>query len=326
MKKPTISRRKFLGTTANAAAFSVVPFNHSFPGIVQKKKPNSKVAGVQLGCTTYSYRQMPHNADECLEYILQAGINAVEMRSVLEESVGLPEAPPRPPRDADQKTMEEYKNAVAALREEQRKWRLSFPLWKYAEMRKKYNDAGVDIHIAKFAPSAWSDEEIDYAYNSAMVLGAYGITDEESDAAVKRLGQFAEKHKSLAIYHTHAQFAEPGFDVDKMLAYSPANRLNLDAGHYFGSTGLHPNPIIEKYHSVIPMIHIKDKTGPKSNPPNTSVPFGTGEAPISDVLLLIKKEKWPIDVFVEMEYKIPEGSDPAKEVTKCIEYLRNILE
>lgn len=326
MKNPMISRRKFLGTTATAAAFSVVPFGTSLPGLVKKKKPNSKVGGVQLGCTTYSYRQMPHNAYECLEYILQAGINAVEMRSVLEESLGIPQAPPRLPRDADDKAKAEYSKAMAGLREEQRKWRLSLPNWKYAEMRKKYNDAGVDIHIAKFAPASWSDEELDYAFNSAMILGAYGITDECSDAACKRMGPFAERHKSWAIYHTHGQFSEPGFDIDKMLAYSPANMLNLDAGHYFGSTGLHPNPVIEKYHDRIPMIHIKDKTGPKSNPPNTSVPFGTGEAPIADVLLLLKKEKWPIDVFVEMEYKVPEGSDPAKEVTKCIEYMRNILE
>ena len=73
------------------------------------------------------------------------------------------------------------------------------------------------------------------------------------------------------------------------------------------------------------MIHIKDKTGPKSDPPDANRPFGKGETPIADVLLLIKKKKWPIDVFVEMEYQIPEGSDAAKEVTKSIEYMRNIL-
>ena len=156
-------------------------------------------------------------------------------------------------------------------------------------------------------------------------MGAYGITDECSDAACKRLGKFAEKHNSLAIYHTHQQFAQPGFDIDKLLAYSPANRLNFDAWHYFGATGLHPNTIIEKYHKLIPMIHIKDKTGPKSNPPDANIPFGQGETPIKDVLLLIKKEKWPIDVFVEMEYEAPKGSDAAKEVTKSIDYMRNIL-
>ncbi len=51
-----------------------------------------------------------------------------------------------------------------------------------------------------------------------------------------------------------------------------------------------------------------------------------GETPIADILLLLKKEKWPINVDVEFEYSIPEGSNAAKEVAKCIEYMRNILE
>lgn len=197
---------------------------------------------------------------------------------------------------------------------------------KYADVRKMYNDAGVDMHIAKFAPSKWSDEEIDYAYNAANTLGAYGITDEASVEACKRLGKFAEKHNSLAIYHTHGQFSEPGFDIDTMLGYSKANRLNLDVGHYWGTTGKHPNEMIEKYHDVIPMIHMKDKTGPNDAMPNTSVPFGKGSTPVADILLLLKKEKWPIDVFLELEYEIPKDSDPVKEVIKSMEYMRNILE
>jgi hypothetical protein len=71
---------------------------------------------------------------------------------------------------------------------------------------------------------------------------------------------------------------------------------------------------------------MKDKTGPKNANPDANRPFGEGETPIADILLLLKKEKWPINVDVEMEYQIPEGSDAAKEVTKCIEYMRNILE
>jgi len=328
MKNSKISRRKFVGTTAAAAAFTLVPLSYSCAGGTKTKKPNSKVGGVQLGLTTYSYLSMPHNLEEVLGYILQAGINAVEMRSVLEEGLGIPQPPPRPPRGVELSDAEkaEYAKAREGLKEAQRQWRLSVPMQKYKDLRKMYNDAGVDIHIAKFAPSTWSDEEIDYAFNAAAILGAYGITDECSDAACQRLGKFAEKHNSLAIYHTHQQFAQPGFDIDKLLDYSPANRLNFDAGHYYGATGLHPNIIIEKYHKVIPMIHMKDKTGPKSDPPDANRPFGEGEVPIADVLQLIKKEKWPIDVFVEMEYDIPEGSDAAKEVTKCIEYMRNILE
>ncbi len=326
MSNNAISRRKFLGTTAAAAAVSIVPFNYSFA--IGSKKPNSKVNGVQLGVTTYSYRAIPHSLEEVLEYTLKAGVNALEMRSVLEEGLGIPAGPARPARGAAMTDQEkaEHAKAADAAREAQRKWRLSLPMQKYVDIRKMYNDAGVDIHIAKFVPSSWSDEEIDYAYNAAAALGAYGITDEASVAACKRLGKFAEKHHSLAIYHTHGQFSEPGFDIDAMLAYSPANRLNLDVGHYFGTTGKHPNEVIIKYHDRIPMIHIKDKTGPNNPKPNANKPFGQGETPIADVLLLLKKEKWPIDAFVELEYDIPSGSDPVKEVVKCIDYMRNILE
>jgi len=323
MSKSTFSRRKFIGTTAAVAAGSMLPFNYSFAA---SKKPNSKVAGVQLGLTTYSYRTIPHNLDEVLEYVLKADVNALEMRLVLEEGLGIPQGPPRMRRGANltDKEKEEHAEAVKAAREAQRQWRLSLPMQKYADVRKMYNKAGVDIHIAKFAPASWSDEELDYAYEAANVLGAYGITDEASVAACKRMGKFAEKHNSLAIYHTHGQFSEPGFDIDTMLGYSSANRLNLDVGHYYGSTGRHPNEIIEKYHDKIPMIHMKDKTGPNHpTMPNTSVPFGEGSTPISDILLLLKKTQWPIDVFIELEYKM---EDPVKEVVKCMDYMRNILE
>lgn len=310
MNKP-ISRRKFIGTTAAAAAIAAVPFN-TFAISSGMKKPNSKVGGVQLGLTTYCYRSIPHSLEQTLDYVLQSGVNSLEMRSVLEEGLGIPQRSATLSGDA--------------LREAQRKWRLACPMQKYADIKKMYNNAGVDIHIAKFVPSGWSDEEIDYAYNAAKALGAYGITDEFTDQASQRLGKFAEKHNSLAIYHTHGQFGMPGFDIDKYLGYSKANRLNLDIGHYYGSTGKHPNEIIEKYHNLIPSIHVKDKTGPKHAKPNTNMPFGQGETPIADVLLLLKKEKWPINVDLELEYNIPEGSDPVKEVTKCIEYMRNILE
>ncbi len=326
MKNSTISRRKFIGTAAAAAALAVVPFNYLSAAGPKKKKPNSKVGGVQLGCTTYSYRGMPHKVDDVIPYLLLAGINSIELRSVAEEDLGLPEMPQRPRGTLTEKDKADFAKATEEAREKQRQWRLSMPMSRYTEMRKKFNKAGIDVHIAKFAPSSWTDEEIDYAFNAAKVLRSIGITDEYSDAAIQRLGKFAEKHHSLAMYHLHGQAAEPGFSFDNIFKYSPANMLNLDAGHYFGATGLHPNTVIEKYHDKMRSIHIKDKTGPKSNPAGTNMPFGKGETPIADILLLLKKEKWPISVDVELEYQIPEGSDAAKEVAKCIEYMRNILE
>jgi sugar phosphate isomerase/epimerase len=362
LKDSKISRRSFLNSAAAVTAASVVPFNTSFASAARINKPNSKVNGVQLGLTTYSYRQIPHSIEEVLEYVLKAEVNALEMRHVLEEGLGIPEGPSRRARGYQraEALLKEYGTPEAALkasggserlaamlerytalteeekaeqvkaaeaaRKAQRDWRVSLPMERYADIRKMYNDAGVNIHIAKFAPSGWSDAEIDYAYKATKALGAYGITDEASEEAAKRLGPFAEKHDSLAIYHTHGQFGEAGFDIDKLLGYSPANRLNLDVGHYWGATGLHPNEVITKYHDQIPMLHMKDKTGPNDTPADANRPFGQGTTPIADVLLLLKEEQWPIDVFVEMEYEIEPDSDPVKEVAKCIEYMRNILE
>lgn len=326
MKNNSVSRRRFLGTTAAAAAaFAIIPVDAL--GIPKKnKKPNSKVGGVQLGCTTYSYRSMPHKVDEVIQYLLLAGINQIELRSVAEEDLGIPQMPMRPRGQMTEQERAEMSKAQSELKDKQKQWRLSLPMSKYEDMRKKFNSAGIKVNIAKFAPSAWSDEEIDYAYRAAKTLGAIGISDEYSEMAINRLGKFAEKHQSLAMYHTHGQPAEPGFSFDPIFAASPANYLNLDAGHYFGATGLHPNEIIIKYHDRIRSIHIKDKTSPKSTPAGANMPFGKGETPIEDILLLLKKEKWPINVDVELEYQIPEGSDAAKEVAKCIDYMRNILD
>jgi sugar phosphate isomerase/epimerase len=128
-----------------------------------------------------------------------------------------------------------------------------------------------------------------------------------------------------AIFHNHMQPGDPNFSFEKFLAYSPANMLNFDTGHYFGSTGKHPNEIIEKLHDRIFSIHLKDKTGKNSTPPNTNMPWGNGETPIADMLKLIQKNKWPIYCDIELEYNIPAGSDAEKEVIKCVEFCKKIL-
>jgi hypothetical protein len=53
--------------------------------------------------------------------------------------------------------------------------------------------------------------------------------------------------------------------------------------------------------------------------------WGKGETPISDILLLLKKNKWPINVDIELEYPVPQGSDAVAEVKKCVEYCKKIL-
>src|SRR5512145_2062009 len=45
-------------------------------------KPNSKFGGVQIGIIApYSFRGLPSSADDLLKYIVQLGINSVELQS-----------------------------------------------------------------------------------------------------------------------------------------------------------------------------------------------------------------------------------------------------
>ena len=54
--------------------------------------------------------------------------------------------------------------------------------------------------------------------------------------------------------------------------------------------------------------------------------FGKGETPIAEILNLLKKNKWPINVDIELEYPIPEGSDAVRKRSKNASiYCRKIL-
>lgn len=311
-----LSRRRFIKLGAGFAASALIIHEMALPEALKKKvrKPDSKFGGVQVGAITYSWRSMPSTAEDILKYCLADGISSIElMGDVAENYAGLP--------SGDEKGKISRETADA-----QRKWRISNKMDKYRELKKMYNDAGVKIHLVKFSPGEWSDEEIDYSFRAAKALGAYGVTNEIGEEACKRMGPVAMKYGMFAVFHQHMQPGERGWSFEKFLEYSPANMLNLDVGHYFGATGQHPNGIIEKLHDRIVSIHLKDKTGPNGNPPNRNMPWGKGQTPISDILRLIKKNKWPVNVDIELEYDIPEGSDAVAEVRKCLEYAKNILE
>jgi len=263
---------------------------------------------------------MPGGVENIIKYCKEAGISSVELMSNdVEEFLGAPPAPQR------REKIQEQKDVIAKYNQDMKVWRLALPMSKFDDVRKMFDNAGIKIHIVKFSPARWSDEEIDYAFKAAKALGAKGVTEEIGEEAVKKLGPIAAKHGMYAIFHNHMQFATSGFSYDSFLAVSPAVMLNFDAGHFFGSTGIHPNTIIEKYHDRIVSIHVKDKTGPKTDPANTNQVWGQGEAPVADILLLIKQKGWPIHCDIELEYDVKPWSNAVKEVKTCVQYARQIL-
>lgn len=359
-----VTRRKFIGTSALAAgALTVIPFGSKSSNtgsrafqISGNNSPNSKFGGVQIGAITYGWRDQPGNATDIIKYCQVSGISSLElMGDVIESYAGLPAGPselPSPLSAGAQARLDgitkQYKMTVEQLKkimepsvwkmfvssivgstEEQKQWRQTVPMTKFEELRKLFNDAGIEIHIAKISPASWSDGEIDYAFKVAKTLGAKGITEEASIEAAKRLGPFAEKHGMFAIFHNHFQYADKNFSADPILAASPSNMLNFDCGHYFGSTGLNPADFIKKYHNRIVSLHLKDKTGPNTNPPNTNQVWGQGEAPLEEILLLLKEhandKDWPKYGDIELEYPVAAWSNSVKEVKTCVAYARQIL-
>jgi hypothetical protein len=99
-------------------------------------------------------------------------------------------------------------------REQMRAWRTSASMDRFKALRKMFNDAGVTIYAWKQLDPDMTDAEMDYVFNVAEALGNTHTTLELVDdpAQLKRIGQFGEKHKIYAAYHTHLQGSMTAFD------------------------------------------------------------------------------------------------------------------
>src|SRR5713226_8016471 len=99
-------------------------------------KIDSKVAGVQLGVQSYSFRD--RSLDAAIQAMVEDGIGECELFSPhfeptrLQVQAGAP-APDQAARAAARK----------AAREDLRKWRLTVPLEEIKAVRKKFDDAGI---------------------------------------------------------------------------------------------------------------------------------------------------------------------------------------
>lgn len=312
-------------------------------------KPNSKFGGVQIGIIApYSFRGLPSSADDLLKYLVQLGINVVEMQSEPVEAfagaptqsrgpggpppgarpagasgppAGAPPAGGRPPMSPEQQA------AQRARAEELRKWRLSASMDKYKELRKKYDDAGVTIHIVKFGLNTnMPAEEIDYCFNVAKALGCKAITCEPPLSQTKQLGEYAAKHQIMLGYHGHSNmtsdeaFAKPS-SWETAMAHSKYNGCNIDVGHFTAGNGFSPAEFIKKYHDRITNLHLKDR---KINQ-GPNLPWGQGDTQIKQILQLMRKEKYKFPACIELEYPVPEGSTVLAELAKCVEYCKEAL-
>ena len=192
-----------------------------------------------------------------------------------------------------------------------------------------YDKAGVSIYA--FKPNALNanntDAEVEYALKAAKALGASSVTVElpTDSAQSQRLGDLGAKYKVYIGYHAHTQATDTAWDT--ALSQSPDNSMNLDCGHYIAAGGANTKEtllaLIASKHERITTMHIKDRKSKADGGAN--MPWGQGDTPIKEILLLLKDKKYKIPATIELEYDIPAGSDAVKQTKICMEYAKSAL-
>jgi sugar phosphate isomerase/epimerase len=270
------------------------------------KKTDSRFDGVLIGAQSYSFRDRP--LDKAIEAYAAVPLGEAELWQGHVE--------PRP--DTARMSAEEK----AADRESLRKWRLTTPLATFHAIGDKFRAAGVDLYAYNYSfQDSFTDAEIDRGFEMAKALGAKVITASANQKTVPRIAAAADKHKTRVGMHNHSRIDPNEFataeDLEKAMATSPYICTNLDIGH-FTAANQDSVAFLKKHHDRIVTLHIKDRKKDQGD----TTPFGEGDAPIREVLRLLKQNKWPIPANIEYEYK---GGDSVEEVRRCLEYCKKAL-
>ena len=314
-------------------------------GLFAQSKPNSKIAGVQIGTMVpNSLRGVPNDMLAYRDAVAKIGLNGCECHNEpFEAFLGAPQPTARagfggpppgggagsPPGGAAQAgggggRASPTPEQLAARKVDQEaltKWRLAASMSNFVQARKLWNDAGVQPYAFKIPLTLdLPDAEYDYAFMVAKAIGASSLTMElPSDPAVSaRVGKFGEKHKMMVGYHAERPASPAWWDV--ALAQSPFNSMNLDVGHYVGAGNKDALDFILKNHARISSMHVKDyKLG------GGSMPWGQGDTPIIPIVQLVRDQKWGFPVTIELDYKVPDNSTMPDEVAKCYDYIKKAL-
>jgi sugar phosphate isomerase/epimerase len=202
-------------------------------------------------------------------------------------------------------------------------WYVKAPLDYFKEVRKRLDDAGIDLICYNLPGLRGSDAQLNRTFEIAHTLGVETVSSVFSLKQAEILVPYAEKHKLLVALHNHDQVND-SYEIStpatfrEGMAMSKYFRVNLDTGH-FRAAGCDPIAYIKENHAVITHLHLKDRQ--KDHGPNR--PWGQGDTPLKEVLLLLRDTKYPIPAAIEYEYRGP--GTPVDEVKNCFQYCKQCL-
>jgi len=201
-----------------------------------------------------------------------------------------------------------------AVREALRRWRLEVDLDKYRAVARKFTDAGLKFFSLNLSfNDSYTDEEIDRGMQMAKALGTRIITASSPLTVLPRVAPIAEKHDVVVALHNHTTGPD---EFAQTMALSKNMWVNLDVGHFFAS-GHDPIAYIKANHARITNLHVKDRMANAGR----EMPFGQGQTPLRETLLLVRDSKYDFPVCIE--YVGPDG--PPAELKRCFDYCKAVL-
>lgn len=273
----------------------------------------TKINGVRIAIGSYTFRTMP--LDDMIKVLIATNSGSLELDSLFLEPAPAGGPAPRGGRGATEQ------------RETLRKWRLTVPLDEFKATRKKLNKAGIAV-TAYFVPvnDTFTDEEIDRAFLMAKALGTDRIHSSTNVTSAKRIIPIATKHKMFVGLHPSGNPTSPdsigtGASYEKLFEMSPYVMANFDLSGY-KNWGPDPLAFVKQHNKRISSIHFHDRR--TTGTPQAWVPFGEGDMPMKELLLMVKKEKFKFNITIERMYTVP-NLDQTTEMKRCLDYCRKVL-
>jgi sugar phosphate isomerase/epimerase len=193
--------------------------------------------------------------------------------------------------------------SATEAREKLRAWRVSAPADHYRAVRDEFDKAGITIFSYYINPDdSFTDAEVDATFEGGKLLGARGCVGSFGLRMAHRLAPFPGRHGMFLGLHNHANLSDPdAFNTEasfeKGLAYSPHFRATLDVRHFTAANG-DCLGFVARHHDRMASLHLGDRR--RNN--GRSTPFGEGDAPIIEILRMLRDNRWPIVALLEFEH------------------------
>lgn len=258
--------------------------------------------GVRLGIGSYSFREF--KLDDIIAALPQVPLGTLELEARFVEpgmmSAGRGGLPP------DQ-------------REALRQWRLGASVGELRAVKKKFDDAGIHVYAYNIPVDAsFTDEEVDRVFPMAQALGVEAVNVVTTLPQAGRLVAPAAKYRMRVGFHPTAgrrdeNYIGTGDSWRKIVAMSPNFGVCPDlAGR--ANWGTDPLAFLREMGERLTALHTHD-----------TVPFAESQAPVKEILLMIRNENMKFVPIIERIYPLKPEMDKVREIRSLVEYCKNAL-